>query len=205
MLTRLSIWIAWVLFSFGCATSPQVFKIDMPVHAHKGIQVLDSRPEETKRFRTAPQRETGTTEYWFGDDNFSPDRMTVLRSRFQERLGDSLSGSTIRITSFEVRIFNPNAGIDENRFSRGAGAAASVQGGFLGTLFGGIIAGMTEDYRGDRSIICEIEGTSNGKSFWAKKVVRYPKAQMEAGVNEVIREAIDVATDNILKNLLPTH
>ena len=106
-------------------------------------------------------------------------------------------------------MFNPNAGIDENRFSMGAGAAASVQGGglgnLLGTLLGGIIVDMTGDYRDDRSIICEIQGTSNGKSFWAKQVVRYPKAQMEAGVNEVIREAIDVATDSILKSLLPTQ
>jgi hypothetical protein len=181
----------------------------MPVDASKDIQVLDSRPEEAKRFRTAPQRDTGTTEYWFGDDNFSPDRMAILRSRFQQRLGGKLSGRTITITSFEVRMFNPNAGIDENRFSRDAGAAASVQGGslgtLLGTLLGGIIVGMTGDYRDDRSIMCEIEGSSNGKSFWAKKVVRYPKAQMEAGVNEVIRETIDVATDSILKNLLPTQ
>jgi hypothetical protein len=209
MLIRLSIGIAWVFISFGCATPPQVFNLDMPVVAPKDIQVLDRRPEEAKRFRTAPQRDTGTTEYWFGDDNFSPDRMTILRSGFQQRLGDKLSGRIITINSFEVRMFNPNSGIGENRLESGAAAAASVQGGFLatllGTLLGGIIVDMTGDYRDERSIMCEIQGSSNGKSFWAKKVVRYPKAQMEAGVNEVIRETIGVATDTILKNLLPTQ
>lgn len=158
--------------------------------------VIDSRPEATKQARVT-HRESGTPEFWLGDDSFSPDRMTILQSRLHDKIGDKVSKNTVAITSFEIRLFNPNPGIGDGHFVTGV---TNSPWGLLGALSAGAMIGAIQGHNSDRSIICEIEGLSEGNHFSARKVVRLPESQVEEGLNEVIRHTIDKIADDILQS-----
>lgn len=184
LLLRPLLAVVCALASFGCGAPSQKFKIDMPVTVNNAVQVVDLRPVEQRLYRRTYEG-SDITAFRFGDDDFVPDRMTILRSRLQERLRDTLRGKTVSITSFQVTMtYTAPPGLPSN-------------------LLAALIIGAIEDRKGERLIFGEIAGVIEGQVFRENIMERFPKDKVEEGVQDVLLKTIDAAARNINSLSIP--
>jgi hypothetical protein len=143
-------------FIIGCAI---VYPIGGAENSTKTrLNFIDARPDVEKIFR--PSLPDSEPIHRFGDKNFQPDRMLILEQAFQNKLNDSFSGSTARITKFEIFAFCPKA----IGMSRGY-SKESFEMKF-GATFGPVLYQMSAP-EGKDFFGCQIEGDIDGKKFGA--------------------------------------
>lgn len=174
----------------SCAIVYPIDGIENPTT--KRLNFVDARPYIEKQFR--PSTQDSEPIHRFGDENFQPDRMAILEQAFQNNLNDSLSGSTVRITKFEVLAFCPKAigvsrGYSEEYFEM-----------MFGPIFGPVLYNMRAP-RGKDFFSCQIEGDVDGKAFRAFSQEDFDglidMGAAKRAVNVLIKRTIDMAVKEI--------
>ena len=178
------------LVMMSCAI---VYPIDAPDNSTaKRLNFVDSRPYIEKTFR--PSSRASEPVDRFGDENFQPDRMTILEQTLQNKLNDSFSGSTVRIQKFEVFSFCPNA------IGMARGYSKESFEMMFGPLFGPVLYNMNAP-KGSDFFGCQIEGDINGKEFKAFSKEEFSglvdMGAAKKAVNILIKRTIDMTVQEI--------
>jgi hypothetical protein len=192
-LLKFSSWVIALLtcnFVISCAI---VYPIDgSESSTTKRLNFVDARPDIEKVFR--PYSQGSEPIHRFGDENFQPDRMTILEQAFQNRLNGSFSGSTARIKKFEVIAFCPKGigmsrGYSEDSFEM-----------MFGPIFGSVLYKMGAP-KGKDFFACHIEGDIDGKGFKVFDKEEYDglidMGAAKKAVNILIKRTIDMAVKEI--------
>ena len=142
----------FVLFCSGCAgivipldqsayTSPDAIKFEF----------VDLRPDGEKVLRPAKD---GQPYHSYGDEQFAPDRMMLLKDAVMAKCGQKLTDHKVEISQFEFIAYIPGLLAKQKNVGK-----ASAFGG----LIGGIAVAVSEKKdMGDR-FICSLEGSVDGK------------------------------------------
>jgi len=177
-------------FMIGCS---MVYQIDnFENSTKKGLNFVDARPDIEKTFRSYSRESIPI--HRFGDENFSPDRMTILENAFQNKLNNSFSRSTVRITKFEVLVFCPKA----INMSRGINPITFEM------MFGPVLGRVLYDLKtpkGKDFFACQIEGDVDGKKFMAISKEEFEglidMRSAKKAVNKLIHRTIDIAAEDM--------
>lgn len=140
------------LLCYGCAGI--VIPLDnMSSMSVKNVpfEFIDLRTNEEKNFR--PLKE-GHPYHYYGDKEFEPDRMDVLKGALIQHFGQKLSGHRIEITQFEFIAYIPGVLKKTKLIANGA---------VFGLLGAAIVAAIVDKPdMGDR-FVCSIEAIIDGK------------------------------------------
>ncbi len=184
--------IAVVLLA-GCST-PSHFKLDSAESHSAGFTVIDNRAPDQKIYQDPSI--LGRSEYLYGDENFTPDRLAVFKTKLGQKLGDKLTGKTVIVNTFEVKM--TYSGFDpEQRDPSMYGPKAESAVRMVMPLMANI-----ENYTAVKTLKCEIAGSINNGAFEGMYVGMYETGDLEAGMKETINEAIRIAIENIVKKSL---
>ena len=177
-------------FIVGCAIVYPIGSVENSTK--RRLTFVDARPDIEKKFR--PSSQDSEPIHRFGDENFQPDRMMILEQALQNKLNDSFSGSTARITKFEVFAFCPKAigmsrGYSKEHFEM-----------MFGPTFGPVLYGMRAP-KGKDFFACQIEGDIDGKKFKAFSQEEF-EGLIDMGaakrvVNILINRTIDMTVEDI--------
>ena len=115
------------------------------------FEFVDLRQENEKLIRNAKEEQPYLS---YGDKEFVPDRLLVLKDALMNQCGQKLSGHKVVITRFEFVAYIP--GFFKKLENVGN---ASAFGGLVG---GSVAAAMEKPDMGDR-FICSLEATIDGK------------------------------------------
>lgn len=159
----------------------------------KRLHFIDARPDFEKRFR--PSSKKSEPIHRFGDENFQPDRMMILEQALQKHLNDSFSGSTAKITKFEVFAFFPKAREMSFGYSRENFEI------MFGPVFGPALYEVIRGTKGKDFFGCQIEGDIDGKKFIAFSQEEFvglvDTGSAKRAVNILLNRTIDMVVDNI--------
>ena len=144
--------IVLMLFCSGCAgiTIPLDYNSSV-IQQQIPFEFVDSRPAIDKQFKNA------TKEYpavIYGDTDFVPSRMEVLKAELLEKAGDKLKNKKIEIISFKFVAYLPEW------YSR------IDKGSWFGPL-GIVVASAINNSDNTNKFICSIEGQIDGKRIEA--------------------------------------
>jgi len=177
----------------GCST-PSHFKLDNAESHSAGFTIIDNRAPGQKIFQDPSV--LGRSEYLYGDDNFTPDRLAVFKAKLGQTFGDKLAGKTVIVNTFEVKM--SYSGFDPGQHDPSMyGAKAELPLRMAMPLMSDI-----ENYRAVKTLKCEIAGTINNRAFEGMYVGMYETSDLEIGMKETINEAIRIAIENIVKKSL---
>lgn len=177
----------------GCST-PSHFKLDnVEIHS-ADFTVIDNRAPDQKIFQDPSV--LGRSEYLYGDDNFTPDRLAVFKTKLGKKFGDKLTGKTVIINTFEVKMtysgFDPEQR-DPSMYGPKAESAVRMAMPLVANI---------ENYTAVKTLKCEIVGTINNGTFEGMYVGMYETGDLETGMRETINEAIRITIENIVKKSL---
>lgn len=118
------------------------------------FEFIDLRPNEDKIFRAVKEEHPF---HYYGDKEFVPDRMDVLKGALTQHLGQKLNGHRIEVKRFEFIAYIPGLLAGTDFIGKGA-----TYGGLLGAAVAATIADTPD--MGDR-FICSIEAAVDGKQI----------------------------------------
>jgi len=177
----------------GCST-PSHFKLDNAESHSAGFTIIDNRAPGQKIFQDPSV--LGRSEYLYGDDNFTPDRLTVFQTKLWQKFGNKLAGKTVVINTFEAKMtfsgFDPEQR-DPSMYGPKAESAVRMAMPLMANI---------ENYTAVKTLKCEITGTINNRTFEGMYVGMYETGDLEAGMKETINEAIRITIENIVKKSL---
>lgn len=179
-----------ILSVSGCAPSVGLVQIPTPTTKSTNIiQVLDSSPPDQRESRTS-RPGAGYIVSYLGDDKFSPNPMTFLRTFLQEGLSERLDGKTVSIASFKVSVSNTPKGSGQKFVNISSPIAV------LGSVAANTAISDVVETDNDRMVFCEVEIRVDGKSFKANEMLRSPKAKVEERIIGLVQKSVQaVARD----------
>ena len=188
---RIRIAVAAVVVSFivsGCYRQSQHYVIATPLSdAPLSFQLLDQRPASDKDASV----EIYPAKHHLGDDQTSPDRMSLLRGKIQERLGSRLAAKTVVIDRFAIT--NKYKGDTDQ-------GTADIHQALLSPL----VTYFLKDEIASDEIICEIHGSVGGQAFGVVLQQPYPirasPETVETTIGQTTLRAIDTAISDLEKH-----
>lgn len=168
----------------GCAPSVGLVHIPSPTtKSTTTIQVLDNRPPDQRESHTS-RPGAGYIVSYLGDDKFSPDPMTFLRTLLQEGLSERLTGKTVSIISFKVSVSNTPKGSGQKFVNISSPIA------ILGSVAANTAISDVVETDNDRMVFCEVEIRVDGKSFKTNEMIRSPKAKVEDRIIGLVQKSV---------------
>ncbi len=186
----------------GCVSIPEKVKLDPPGSSVRSatVDLRDARsPAVPARNASA---DGAIVHFDFGDAQFEPSLVTVLRARLAAEAGDLLVGKTIVVNEMWVRFSQLG-----RPMPTAAGPVPSPPGSSVGTnIAGGILAGIfiggIESARATKYVQCRIEATIDGTAVAGRGVKDVGASDLEEGARVAVRLAVsDLVKD--LKEKLP--
>lgn len=169
----------------GC-TPPWSLRMDsfgaLPSNAP---HVVDSRPEESKRFRFVDFAKVSNQTY-LGDSNTTPKRVEALTSR--AAVSGLAATNTIEVSRFDI--LNDTSG-------------SACQGCALATAsYSGAIVAEGDRKPGDNVISCELAAKLDGKSFQARASAKYRTGALDGPASESFAKAADACVSQVIDKWL---
>ena len=159
------------------------------------VQVIDARPADSKTWR-GPSLTDLSPRWVYGDDQFSPDRLTVLRQKLERHFLDAGGSHAVTIVRFEV----------VNSFAKNEADAWGAKSPFLtnpapiyGPVGVAVAAGLEQLLKPDdepqNRIICNIQGTIDGRPFAASAAQSYLSDDRSINDNAAVRSTVPLVID----------
>ena len=168
---RLGFLVAAATLASACATPPGSVRYNLTAAMSTptgAVQLTDGRPADSKTSHS-----NGEPKWFYGDDQFSPDRLTVLRQKMETRLAAGAGPRTVTVTRFDVVNYYAKTEADIR-----AANNPGMMFGAVGALVGSLVAeAMKPSVEPQDQILCDIQGTVEGHPF----VVNFARAYQRAG------------------------
>jgi hypothetical protein len=103
------------------------------------FEIADLRAPDSKVLQV--QEYSGVKEIYLGDNSVSPKPFELLKAWLQAKAGGKLAGQKVELTGFELRIFDGNSSVDQERLGA---ASTSVPGGALAAPIAGLLISAIE-------------------------------------------------------------
>ena len=159
-------------FLAGCVSAQKYDLRTTRISARSRVEVIDSRPSESKTFRIE-RRGFGAAPVWhYGDSNFKPSAVVALADEMSIQLPSKVKGP-VTLTSLDMTLYRPK--------SQAYGAESTPGIGPGGVLLGKAIFG--ESYGGSTQeedlMTCSFDVEIAGKKY---TVVQQENAKPNGGI-----------------------
>ena len=148
------IFLVMILMCSGCSMTILLEENKSEDFKNTHFLFVDNRPEEEKTFRRLTK---SNFSHYYGDENFLPDRMDVLKNALSTAYGTKLNDHKVIITKFEFIAYIPKASQATN---------AAIVGVAIGGALGAIASGYYSEHSDKKDLfICIIEATIDGNKI----------------------------------------
>ncbi|WP_291009430.1 hypothetical protein [Hydrogenophaga sp.] len=176
----------------GCASvEPESLKqVNIGINLGEPAQFnwVDQRSAEEKQTRLDPSVGSGNQLFILGDDKVSPPPADLMRAWLQQTAGNRLSGRSVSLDKFELRIFDPSVSVDQERLFT---ASASVPGGLIAAPLAGAFIYGIEKMRREIGVYTNIHIAINGTAIFAQGERKYRGSVSEKEIAQSVQVALD--------------
>ena len=167
----------------GCATAPRVdskkvYQLQQASQSQSDIAIVDNRPGDEKHF----QIKGNGGYYALGDENFQPDRMSVLKNQLSNLLDGKKLNTPIVVESFKILIIDFTGAVGTSNFASGLGYTSGIS-----NLF----------YPEDLMASCTIAIRIGNEKFEKKEFQTYPAAKFDEGLKDTVTKTIRMVAEQI--------
>jgi hypothetical protein len=166
----------------GCATTTYV-QVDITPTTFASFDYRDERPND-QRTSAKSNEPYGYGEITrLGDDRITPTPPVLLKTRLQQTLSKAISGKTVVLQEFSIRIFD----------SKVAGRSASNATSFLWPLNAIGVGNAIDDANTSKTIDVRISGKVGNRDFSGRSSNGIKGPASDDAVKAAILEALDAA------------